>query len=110
MPNLYVQTPGNKNFTFEINLPEVTIGRELKNDLVLDDPRVSRLHATVEWRGGQFVLADASSYGTWVYLGNQAEAVVLRRTECVLAGSGQIVPGCERTDDRAPLIAFTIKT
>ncbi len=89
---------------------KIILGRASDAALTINDPRVSRLHATVEWRGGQFVLADASSYGTWVYLGNQAEAVVLRRTECVLAGSGQIVPGCERTDDRAPLIAFTIKT
>jgi len=36
--------------------------------------------------------------------------VVLRRTECYLVGSGHIVPGCDRTDDNAPLIAFAIVT
>ena len=67
MPNLYVQTPGNKNFTFEINLPEVTIGRELKNDLVLDDPRVSRLHATVRKTDAGVILRDmGSGNGTFV--------------------------------------------
>jgi adenylate cyclase len=67
MPNLYVQTPSNKNFAFEINRAEVTIGRELKNDLVLDDPRVSRMHATVRKTDGGVILRDlGSGNGTFV--------------------------------------------
>jgi hypothetical protein len=65
------------------------------------------MHATLEWRGGQFVLSDASSYGTWVYFGNQNEAVVLRRTECYLVGSGEITAGCERKEG-SPLISFSV--
>ena len=34
----------------------------------INDSRVSRVHATVEWRGGHFMLSDASSFGTWVYM------------------------------------------
>lgn len=86
-----------------------SLGRAVDAALTVNDPRVSRVHATLEWRGGNFVLTDASSYGTWVYLGNQSEAVVLRRTECYLVGSGQIVPGCERSDENAPLIGFSIR-
>jgi hypothetical protein len=89
---------------------KLALGRGADAALTLNDPRVSRMHATLEWRGGHFVLTDASSYGTWVYLGNQSEAVVLRRTECYLVGSGHIVPGCDRTDDNAPLVAFSIRT
>ncbi len=87
--------------------PRLTIGRGTGAVLVLNDPRVSRLHATVECRGGQFVLADASSYGTWVYFGDQPEAVALRRTECFLAGSGHISAGCERKAG-SPLIEFAV--
>ena len=87
--------------------PRLTIGRGTGAVLVLNDPRVSRLHATVECRGSQFVLADASSYGTWVYFGEQGEAVVLRRTECFLAGSGQISAGCERRAG-SPIVDFAI--
>lgn len=87
----------------------MSIGRGAGASLALNDPRVSRMHATLEWRGGQFVLSDASSYGTWVYFGNQNEAVVLRRTECYLAGSGQISAGCERKDG-SPLISFSISS
>ena len=88
----------------------LTIGRATDAGLSLNDPRVSRVHATLQWRGGNFVLTDASSYGTWVYMGNQSDGVLLRRTECTLAGVGHIVPGCERADERAPLIAFLLKS
>lgn len=87
----------------------MTIGRGAGAALVLNDPRVSRTHATLEWRGGQFVLSDASSYGTWVYFGNQIEAVVLRRTECYLVGSGEISAGCERKEG-SPLIRFSVSS
>lgn len=88
----------------------VSLGRAAESALPLNDQRVSRMHATLAWRGGQFVLTDASTYGTWVYMGNQVEAVVLRRTECYLVGSGQIVPGCSLLDDAAPRIDFVIKS
>lgn len=87
----------------------VNIGRAAESALHINDPRVSRVHATLAWRGGQFVLTDTSTYGTWVYMGNQLDAVVLRRTECYLVGSGQIVPGSVRGDNAAPLISFVIK-
>ena len=88
----------------------VSLGRGAVSALPLNDQRVSRMHATLAWRGGQFVLSDASTYGTWVYMGNQTEPVVLRRTECYLVGSGQIVPGCSREDESAPRIDFIIKS
>jgi adenylate cyclase len=45
-----------------------------------------------------------------VYLGNQREPVVLRRTECHLIGPGQISLGCERDAENAPLVAFLVKS
>ena len=89
---------------------KLTLGRAATASLSINDSRVSRVHATVEWRGGHFVLGDASSFGTWVYLGNQAEAVVLRRTECYLVGQGEIALGCERQAESAPTVLFSVKT
>ncbi|MCC2673250.1 MAG: Adenylyl cyclase [Ramlibacter sp.] len=86
----------------------ITLGRAVTADLPVNDSRVSRIHAAVEWRGGQFVLSDASSFGTWVYFGGQAEPVVLRRTECYLVGQGQITLGCDRDAEAAPVASFTI--
>jgi class 3 adenylate cyclase len=88
---------------------KVTIGRAANASLSLNDGRVSRVHATAQWRGGHFVLEDASSFGTWVYFGGQAEPVVLRRTECYLVGQGQIALGCEREADAAPIVQFNVR-
>ncbi len=101
---------GDKRLQLKAKGDRISLGRASDAALHVNDPRVSRLHATLEWRGGQFVLTDASSFGTWVYLGNQNEAVVLRRTECTLVGSGQIVLGCAREDEDAPSITFSIKS
>jgi adenylate cyclase len=88
---------------------KLTLGRASTASLSLNDSRVSRVHATVDWRGGHFVLSDTSSFGTWVYMGNQSEPVVLRRTECYLVGHGQIVLGCEREAESAPAVAFAVR-
>lgn len=88
---------------------KLTLGRAATASLSLNDSRVSRVHATVEWRGGHFILSDASSFGTWVYVGNQNEPVVLRRTECHLVGQGQITLGCERDAESAPLVVFSVR-
>ncbi|MES2940398.1 MAG: adenylate/guanylate cyclase domain-containing protein [Pseudomonadota bacterium] len=87
----------------------LTLGRSITASLAINDSRVSRIHATIEWRGGHFVLSDASSFGTWVYMGNQSEAVVLRRTECYLVGQGQIALGCDRNAEEAPVAVFSVK-
>ncbi|MEO5671259.1 MAG: adenylate/guanylate cyclase domain-containing protein [Ramlibacter sp.] len=89
---------------------KVTLGRAVTASLSMNDSRVSRVHATVDWRGGHFVLSDASSFGTWVYMGNQTEPLVLRRTECYLVGQGQIALGCARDAESAPLVLFSVKT
>ncbi len=88
---------------------KLSLGRAVTASLSVNDSRVSRVHATVEWRGGQFLLSDCSSFGTWVYVGNQSEPVVLRRTECYLVGQGQIALGCERETENAPLLLFSVK-
>lgn len=93
---------------FQLTTTGITIGRSTDASLPVLDPRVSRLHATVRSRGGQIVLSDASSFGTWVYFGNQAEAVALRRTECFLVGFGQLSLGCKIDADKAPLVSFEV--
>lgn len=88
---------------------KLTLGRATTASLSINDARVSRVHATIEWRSGHFVLSDNSSFGTWVYMGNQSEPVILRRTECYLVGQGQIALGCGRDAETAPIVAFSVK-
>lgn len=88
---------------------KLTIGRSATASLTVNDGRVSRVHCTAGWKGGHFILEDASSFGTWVYFGNQAEPVVLRRTECYLVGQGRISLGCEREAEAAPVVEFNVR-
>ena len=44
-----------------INKAVLTIGRHLDNDIVIESSSVSRHHAQVKWRYGQFILHDLSS-------------------------------------------------
>lgn len=87
----------------------VQMGRANTCELEVSDPRVSRTHASVQVRGNQFVLTDASSYGTWVYAGGQSEPLILRRTDCVLVGEGEISLGCERTAENAAIVRFSVQ-
>ena len=87
----------------------LAMGRAASCELEISDPRVSRTHATLQVRGNQFVLTDASSYGTWVYAGSQIEPIALRRTECVLVGVGEISLGCERSADNAAVVKFSVQ-
>jgi hypothetical protein len=98
-----------KTLRMEPRGEKLTLGRATSASLSMNDSRVSRVHATIEWRGGHFVLSDASSFGTWVYMGNQSEPLILRRTECYLVGQGQITLGCARDAESAPLVVFSVK-
>jgi hypothetical protein len=52
---------------FPLDRPVVNIGRRLDNQLILDDPHVSRTHAQLRVRGSQFEIYDlGSTSGTWV--------------------------------------------
>jgi class 3 adenylate cyclase len=102
-------TVGGQTHRLEPRSDRLTMGRSITAAVTINDGRVSREHATLEWKGGHFVLSDTSSFGTWVYFGSQAEPVVLRRTDCYLVGSGQIALGCEREAEAAPIVQFNVR-
>jgi class 3 adenylate cyclase len=84
------------------------IGRAESCGLIIDDRRVSRRHARIEWVGGQCTLTDFSSNGTWVRFGREAEPVILKRDNCVLHGYGVIGLGAAPEDTTASSIGFHI--
>jgi hypothetical protein len=88
----------------------IHLGRVNDAQFMVNDPRVSRLHARIELRSGSCVLTDLSTYGTWVrFHGNEGPSneIALRRGECVLHGSGEIGLGAPLSDFTAPTIAFS---
>jgi len=48
---------------FPLGEPVVRLGRALSNDLILADRRVSRRHAQLRWRAGNYHLSDMGSRG-----------------------------------------------
>ncbi len=83
------------------------VGRAREAPLCVDDPRVSRQHARIDWRGGTFVLTDLSRFGTWVRF-EGGEPVLLRRDACMLHGRGQIALGVPFGDASAPTLEFQV--
>lgn len=81
----YVIIDGNR--VVDLLAPQIRLGRALDNDLIFEDPRVSRHHAQLQQRYGRFVLQDLSSRGgTWVN-GFRIQEVVLRSGDVIsLAG------------------------
>lgn len=84
----------------------VFLGRDASAQFVVQDPRVSRKHAQIEWRAGKFYLEDTSSYGTWVRFNDSAAIVALRRQECVLLQDGEIALGASFEDFTVPTVTF----
>jgi adenylate cyclase len=97
----------DKAMTFDANDMPLFLGRGNDAKFVVTDPRVSRLHARIEQRGDVFVLADVSSYGTWVRFSGSDSALALRRQECVLLNKGEIALGASFEDFSVPTVSFT---
>ena len=84
------------------------IGRGQDAGFQVNDQRVSRRHARIEWNGGQCVLTDSSSNGTWVRFAGSPVAVTLRRDSCTLNGEGEIGLGATADDFTAPTVGFRV--
>lgn len=86
----------------------IHIGRVRQVEFVVNDPRVSRTHARIDWRNGSVMLVDVSSYGCWVRFSGGGSDLLLRREECVLHGRGEIALGSSFADLSAPTVGFSV--
>lgn len=84
------------------------IGRVPEADFLVNDPRVSRLHVRIDIRSGHYVLADISSYGTWVRFDGAEHAIALRRQECLLHSDGDMAMGAPFSEQDAPTVRFKL--
>jgi ABC-type multidrug transport system ATPase subunit/pSer/pThr/pTyr-binding forkhead associated (FHA) protein len=80
---------------------EYTIGRGVRNDVTLDHPSVSRLHARIVRRNGEFVIQDAgSNNGTFVNGASVApgQARALKPGDTIRVGPVKFVFAPERLE------------
>lgn len=104
---IHLMGPDGNHMRALVDSP-VQVGRSAESDMRVADPRVSRVHARVEWRQGAFVLTDLSSFGTWVRFDGSDAPVQLRRDICRLHGSGEIALGVPFAEGSAPVIGFRV--
>jgi len=103
-----VLSSNDKQQSFHAFEMPIHLGRLRKLDFVLNDPRVSRIHARIEWRSGSFQFVDESSYGSWIRFAGGGADLMLRRDECVLHGKGQMALGTSFADPTAPIVSFSV--
>jgi adenylate cyclase len=86
----------------------IVLGRSQQSAVFVDDSRVSRQHARLDWQGGVFSLTDLSINGTFVRFANESEVVALKRGTCTLHGSGVIGLGAPPSDPRSAPVRFEV--
>ena len=85
----------------------IVLGRNPQATFCVDDGRVSRSHARVDWHSGSFQITDLSYNGTYVRF-NDGEIVSLRRGSCTLHGAGAIGLGGTPTDPGSACVSFDV--
>ena len=92
MPRLIVRaTPARGDSVVDLNRPRITIGRSARNDLCVEDPFASRLHAEVRKRGDVFWIADLGSANrTLVNTARLTAPVQLRDRDLIRIGETEI--------------------
>ena len=73
--------------------PVISVGRALDNDMIIEDPRVSRHHAQLRLRYGRYVLYDLSSSGGTHINGYPVEECVLHSGDVISLAGVQIIYG-----------------
>ena len=85
----------------------LSIGRAAANDIVIEQPWISREHARVQVRRGKVELSDRSSTGTYVAVRPGYE-ILLKRETVLLTESGIICPGLPPAAADAEVIEFEV--
>ncbi|MGH8369875.1 MAG: adenylate/guanylate cyclase domain-containing protein [Gammaproteobacteria bacterium] len=85
--------------------PSVVMGRAEENDLVIKHTLISRMHAKVEYRKGNFVLVDQSINGTYVKT-SSGEELFVRRDNYPIKGTGIIALGQRLPPESPDAVSF----
>ena len=85
---------------------ECVLGRAMDGDVIVSQPWVSRLHATVSVVNGIAVLKDCSTLGTFVQMDSGRE-VLARRGTVTLIGNGRISLGAPLAKSTEAVVEYT---
>lgn len=88
---------------YPLNLPVVNIGRRLDNQLIIDDPRVSRNHAQLRAIKGRFVVFDLNSTGGTFVNGQRTSQSVLYPGDVISLAGVALIFGQDNPPPRPDL-------
>jgi hypothetical protein len=88
---------------FPLNQNVINIGRRLENDLVLDDPRISRTHSQLRAIKGRYVIFDLNSTGGTFVNGQRVQQTVLYPGDVVSLAGVTLVFGQDNPPPRPDL-------
>ncbi|MFN2143994.1 MAG: FhaA domain-containing protein, partial [Anaerolineales bacterium] len=98
-PRAFFIVGGTKIFTIEENI--ITIGRQLDNDLVINQPRISRKHAQVRLIKGRHMIFDLDSSGGTFVNNKRVQQVVLHPGDVVSLAGVPLVYGHDTSSSYA---------
>lgn len=96
-PDAYLIIDGTTLFRIERKV--INIGRRSDNHLVVDDPRVSRIHAQVRFTEDRFVIFDLNSTGGVYINGKRVQKSILRPGDVISLAGVPLVYGQEVIED-----------
>jgi hypothetical protein len=91
---------GDRHFT--LSQAVINIGRRDENQLVIDNPRISRTHAQLRVREGRYILLDVGSKAGTQVNGHQVKQHILRPGDVITIAGVELVYGEDveyRTDE-----------
>lgn len=105
-PGAFLIVDGRRHFALEQAV--LNIGRRSDNDLVIQDPRASRLHAQVRAREGRFVIFDLGSTSGTKINGRPIRQHILQPGDVIAIGGARLVYGedSETSPDSTSTFAY----
>jgi hypothetical protein len=87
---LLVQTEGGQPVQFDLGGPLISVGRASDNDVIVDDPLVSRHHCQLKLQHGAYSFADLGSRNGSMVNGQLVNEVALGPGDRIRVGSTEI--------------------
>jgi pSer/pThr/pTyr-binding forkhead associated (FHA) protein len=83
--------------------PIVNIGRRVENNLVIDDPRVSRTHAQLRAINGRYIIFDLNSTGGTFINGERVTQSILYPGDVISLAGADLIYGQKNPPPRQDL-------
>lgn len=108
LPKAFLIIGGTKVFPIEQQV--VTIGRALENDLMLEYPQISRVHAELRYTQGSFEIVDLESTGGTFVNGDKIKKQTLNKGDVITLVNLHLVFGQDDLPDTSQVTPYTRPT